>query len=248
MAVESNENKAQQQQAYHIYAQMSKTFFSYKKPADGKAYAFVNIMYHDGRLSLHFKRGITSENVLDLTCYLSAAKAFDTSRLLEGIMGRRREAYAAGKNYQSDEVYKIPTSSFRDGQEVATGFLLIDTEMYDGIPRLRLSYHDIDKNDTIEVVFNSRIPSGEIEFSTGLDFKIDYADIEAYEFVTTFKELQDPLIPMIYRIQDSAVSAITKYISACFKNLNGRNINQQNGGYNGNTTTYGGDEYSDLPY
>lgn len=247
MAVESNENKSQQ--AYHIYAQMSKTFFSYKKPADGKAYAFVNIMYHDGRLSLRFKRGITSENVLDLTCYLSAAKAYDTSRLLEGIMGRRREAYAAGKNYQSDEVYKIPTSSFREGQEVATGYLMIDTEMYDGIPRLRLSYHDVEKNDTIEVVFNSRVPSGEIEFSTGLDFKIDYADIEAYEFVTTFKELQDPLIPMIYRIQDSAVTAITKYISACFKNLNGGN--RPSGGYNNSSGTpnYGGEEeYSELPY
>ena len=44
MAVESNENKSNQ--VYHLYAQMSKTFFSYKKPADGKAYAFVNIMYH----------------------------------------------------------------------------------------------------------------------------------------------------------------------------------------------------------
>ena len=94
MAVESNENKPNQ--VYHLYAQMSKTFFSYKKPADGKAYAFVNIMYHDGKLTLRFKRGITSENVLDLTCYLSPAKAYDTARLLEGIMGRRREAYPAG--------------------------------------------------------------------------------------------------------------------------------------------------------
>ena len=247
MAVESNENK-QQQQPYHLYVQMSKTFFSYKKPADGKAYAFVNIMYHDGKLTLRFKRGITSENVLDLTCYLSAAKAFDVSRILEGIMGRRREAYAAGKNYQSDEVYKIPTSSFREGQEVATGYLMIDTEMYDGIPRLRLSYHDIEKNDTIEVVFNSRVPSGEIEASTGLDFKIDYADIEAYEFVTTFKELQDPLVPMIYKIQDSAVSAITKYFSACFKNFGSGNRPSNGGGYNNSPSFGGDDEYSESPF
>lgn len=244
MAVESNENKSNQ--VYHLYAQMSKTFFSYKKPADGKAYAFVNIMYHDGKLTLRFKRGITSENVLDLTCYLSPAKAYDTSRLLEGIMGRRREAYAAGKNYQSDEVYKIPTSSYRDGQEVPTGYLMIDTEMYDGIPRLRLSYHDLEKNDSIEVVFNSRVPSGEIEASTSLDFKIDYADIEAYEFVTTFKELQDPLIPMIYRMQDSAVNTITKYISTCFKNFH--SAGNRSGGYN-NSSNYGGEEeFTDSPF
>lgn len=245
MAVESNENK--QAQAYHLYAQMSKTFFSYKKPADGKAYAFVNIQYHDGKMTLRFKRGITSENVLDLNCYLSAAKAYDTARILEGIMGRRREAYAAGKNYQSDEVYKIPTSSYRDGQEVATGYLRIDTEMYDGIPRLKITYFDVEKNDSIEIVFNSRVPSGEIEASTNSDFKIDYADIEAYEFVTTFKELQDPLIPMIYRIQDAAVNSLTKYISACFRNLsNGR---PSNGGYNNNSSSFGGDEeFTDSPF
>lgn len=238
MAVESNENKPNS--AYHLYAQMSKTFFSYKKPADGKAYALMNIQYHDGKIMLHFKRGITSENVLDLNCYLPAAKAYDVSRILEGIMGRRREAFAAGKNYQSDEVYKIPTTSFRDGQEVPTGFLMIDTEMYDGIPRLRLTYNDSEKNDSIEIVFNSRVPSGEIEVSTNLDYKIDYADIEAYDFVVTFKELQNPMIPMIYRMQDAAVNSITRYISSCFRN-NG-NIRQPNS-YNGGSSNYGGSSY-----
>ena len=161
-------------------------------------------------------------------------------------MGRRREAYAAGKNYQSDEVYKIPTSAYRDGQEVPTGYLMIDTEMYDGIPRLRLSYHDLEKNDSIEVVFNSRVPSGEIEASTNHEFKIDYADIEAYEFVTTFKELQDPLVPMMYRMQDAAVNTITKYISACFKNLH--SAGNRSGGYN-NSSNYGGEEeFSDSPF
>jgi hypothetical protein len=233
---------------YHLNVQMSRTFFSYKKPGDGGAYALMYVTYYNGMISLHFKRGITSENVLDLNCYLNDGKAYDLSRLLEGIMGRRREAYAAGKNYQSDEVYKIPTSSFREGQEVATGYLMIDTEMYDGIPRLRLSYHDIEKNDTIEVVFNSRVPSGEIEASTGLDFKIDYADIEAYEFVTTFKELQDPLIPMIYKIQDSAVSAITKYFSACFKNFGSGNRPSNGGGYNNSPSFGGDDEYGESPF
>lgn len=246
MAVESNENRSQSNQTYHLYAQMSKTFFSYKKPADGKAYAFVNIQYHDGKMTLRFKRGITSENVLDLNCYLSPAKAFDTARILEGIMGRRREAYAAGKNYQSDEAYKIPTSSYRDGQEVATGYLRIDTEMYDGIPRLRITYFDNEKNDSIEIVFNSRVPSGEIEASTSNEFKIDYADIEAYEFVTTFKELQDPLIPMIYRIQDAAVNTLTKYISTCFRNLSGRQPNTS--GYSGGSSYGGDEEFTESPF
>ena len=123
---------------------------------------------------------------------------------------------------------------------------MIDTEMYDGIPRLRLSYHDLEKNDSIEVVFNSRVPSGEIEASTNLDFKIDYADIEAYEFVTTFKELQDPLVPMMYRMQDAAVNTITKYISACFKNFH--STGNRSSGYN-NSSNYGGEEeFSDSPF
>lgn len=239
MAVESYENKQNYQQ-YHLYAQMTKTYFSYKKPADGKAYAFVNVLYYNDKLMLKFKRGITSENVLDLNCYLPTAKAYDVSRILEGIMGRRREAYMAGKNYQSDEYCKIPTSSFRDGQEVATGFLIIDTEMYDGIPRLKLTYTDIEKNDSIEVVFNSRVPSGAIESSSNGDFKIDYADIEAYDFVTTFKELQNPIIPMVYRIQDAAVNSITKYISSCFRNFNGGNKynKSSSSGYNSDNSGY----------
>jgi len=239
MAVESNETK--RNGVYHLNVQMSDTMFSYKKPADGKAYAFVNINYFDGKVTLHFKRGITSENVLDLNCYLQSAKAFDVARILEGIMGRRREAYAAGKNYQSDEVYKIPTTSFRDGKEIPTGTLIIDTEMYDGIPRLRLTYNDIEKNDSIEVVFNSRVPSGEIETSTNLDYKIDYADIAAYEFVTTFKEVVSSTVSIAYRIADAAVNSISKYISSCFRNGN-------NGGHSapsgyGGSSNYGGSSY-----
>ena len=72
------------------------------------------------------------------------------------------------------------------------------------------------------------------------------ADIEAYEFVTTFKELQDPLVPIMYRMQDAAVNTITKYISTCFKNFH--SAGNRSGGYN-NSSNYGGEEeFSDSPF
>ena len=140
---------------YHLNVQMSRTFFSYKKPGDGSAYALMYVTYYNGMISLHFKRGITSENVLDLNCYLNDGKAYDLSRLLEGIMGRRRVAYENGQMYDADDVIRVPTTSFRDGKEVATGVLVIDTEMYDGIPRIRVSYTDSEKNvDLIRSLLN----------------------------------------------------------------------------------------------
>lgn len=110
--------------------------------------------------------------------------------------------------------------------------------MYDGIPRVKISYTDYEKNDTIEVVFNSRVPNGKIEATCKVN-NIDYADIQAFEFVNVIKELQDPLIPMVYRIQDAAVNSITRYISSCFSGRQGGNkgdtasYNQNAGGNSG---------------
>ena len=103
--------------------------------------------------------------------------------------------------------------------------------MYDGIPRIRVSYTDFDKNDTVEIVFNSRVPNGAIEAKAKAN-NIDYADIAAFEFVNILKEVQNPLVPIMYRIQDSAVNAITRYISACFGNRGGTN-----GGFRTNNGT-----------
>lgn len=210
----ADENRNNQQ--YHLYAQLSKTFFSYKKPSD-TGYAMMYIQYHNGMLTLKFRRAITSENKLELSCYLPDGKAYDLAHLLEGIMARRRDAYANGVNYDADEVIKVPCSAFREGKDVNTGLLVIDTEMYDGIPRIRVSYTDFEKNDTVEIVFNSRVPNGAIEAKAKAN-NIDYADIAAFEFINILKEVQNPLVPIMYRIQDSAVSAITKYISSCFGN------------------------------
>lgn len=218
---------------YHLGVQMSPTYFSYKKPGDNGAYAFMYVNYYNGMTTLHFKRGITSENVLDLNCYLNGGKAFELSRLLEGMMARRRDAYIAGQPYDADEVIKIPCTSLRSGTEVSVGLLVVDTEMYDGIPRIRFSYTDNEKQDTIEIVLNARVPNGQIEAKFKQNM-IDYADIQAFELVNTLKELQDPIIPMVYRIQDAAVNSITKYISACFGNRGGRNdsvVTNAGGGY-----------------
>lgn len=206
-------------QPYHLYAQLSKTFFSYKKPSD-TGYAMMYIQYHNNMLTLKFRRAITSENKLELNCYLPDGKAYDLACLLEGIMARRRDAYMNGVNYDADEIIKVPCSAYRDGKDVNTGLLVIDTEMYDGIPRIRVSYTDFEKNnETVEIVFNSRVPNGAIEAKAKAN-KIDYADIAAFEFINILKEVQNPLVPIMYRIQDSAVNTITRYISACFGNRN----------------------------
>ena len=120
---EETQNKSNQ---YHLYAQLSKTFFSYKKPSD-TGYAMMYIQYHNGMLTLKFRRAITSENKLEVSCYLPEGKAYDLAHLLEGIMARRRDAYINGVNYDSDEVIKVPCSAYRDGKDVNTGLLVIDT-------------------------------------------------------------------------------------------------------------------------
>lgn len=215
----ADENTPAKKTAYHMYAQLSKTYFSYKKPGDDKAYAFMYVQYHNNMLTLHFRKSITSENTVDLNCYLPDAKAYDLANLFEGMMARRRVAYENGQNYDSDEVIKCPIVSYRDGKDVAVGLLVIDTEMYDGIPRVRISYTDNEKNDTVEIVFNSRVPSGAIEAKAKAN-KIDFADIAALELSTVLKELQNPLVPIMYRFTDAAVNSITRYISACFGNRN----------------------------
>lgn len=216
MATTTANNERSSNNFYHLSAQVSETFFSYKKPSDGKAYAFMYVNMYDSFLKLHFKKGITSENVVDLDCHLGSAKAYDLANWLEGFMARRRDAYMNGKPYDSDEIIKIPTTKLDAGVETPVGLLTVDTEMFDGIPRLRITYTDNEKNESVEVVFNSRVPNGSIETNRASDIKIDYADISAFKFVTTFKELQDPLVPIMYRFQDAALTTLTKFISRCF--------------------------------
>ena len=201
---------------YHLSAQVSDTFFSYKKPADGKAYAMMYVKMYDNRVSLHFKRGITADNVVDLDCHMHEAKAYDIAQWLEGFMARRRDAYMADKPYDADEMIKVPITSFRNGTEVPVGLLVIDTEMIEGIPRLRVTYTDNEKNESIEIVFNKRVTNGSIEMSVPNQFKLDYADVGAFKVVTTLKELQNPLVPLIYKFQDAALSTTIKFISRCF--------------------------------
>lgn len=218
------EENTQKKSVYHLYTPLSRTYFSYKKPGDDKAYAFMYLQYHNNMLTFRFRKSVTSENTIDLSCYLPDSKVFEISNLFEGMMARRRVAFENGQNYDSDEVIKCPITKFNEGKDVAVGLLVIDTEMYDGIPRVRISYTDNEKNDTVEIVFNSRIPSGAIE-AKAKAANIDYADIAAFELVNTLKELQNPLVPIMYRFTDAAVSSLTKYISACFGNRNSNNAN-----------------------
>lgn len=239
----AEEKKYPSNSFYHLSAQVSDTYFSYKKPSDGKAYAMMYIKMYDNRISLHFKRGITPDNVVDLDCHLHEAKAYDLAQWLEGFMARRRDAYLIDKPYDADEIIKIPTTSMRNGTEVPVGILVIDTEMIEGIPRLRVTYTDNEKNDSIEIVFNKRVPNGSIEMSRPNSFKIDYADVSAYKFVTTLKELQNPIVPLMYKLQDAALSTTIKFISRCFAKNDAKNNNkpgwQPRSNYN--NKTYGGE-------
>lgn len=206
------EQNGTKQGTYHLYAQVSKPYFSYKKPGDGNAYSMMIPQINNGNLTLKFTKSITTENRLDITCYLPYSRTMDIANILEGIMARRRDAFAKNQQYSTSEAYKIPISSFVSGKEELVGSLTIDTIMIDGTPRLRISYHQNDKNDSVEIVFCERPSSGEISASSTLE-KIDYYDIGAYGFTTLIRAIQEPIPMIFYHMLDSLSNSLTKYIS-----------------------------------
>lgn len=238
---QNNENKRVN---YDIYAPISRPFFSYKKPGDGNAYAMVVPQIHSHIVTLRFTKSITSENRIDLNCYLSPAKLQDFVNILEGIMARRRDTFAKQEYYSSNEAYKIPVTRFINGKEESIGSLTIDTELIDGISRLRITYFENEKNDSVEIVFNERVP-GEAPSGTENYTKIDYGDIQAFAFVTLMKEVISANTSITYGIVNSAVSAITRYISACFSNRNNGGVSSNNN-YRNNNRNNSNDNYSDY--
>ena len=233
---------------YDIYASVSKPFFSYKKPGEGNSYCMMYPQVHSHTITLKFTKAITSENRLDLTCYLTPAKLQDFVNILEGIMARRREAFANREYYSSDEAFKIPVTSFIGGKEETVGALTIDTELIDGISRLRITYYQNDKNDSVEIVFNERLTSEETSGTTEFN-KIDYSDIQAFAFVTLMKDLITPQTSIMYGMINSAVGSITRYISACFTNSRGGNggfKSANNNGYKPSNQGSSNDNYSDY--
>ena len=42
-----------------MYAPLSKTYFSYKKPGDDKAYAYMYLQYHNSMVTFHFRKYIS---------------------------------------------------------------------------------------------------------------------------------------------------------------------------------------------
>ena len=233
---------------YDIYASVSKPFFSYKKPGEGNSYCMMYPQVHSHTITLKFTKAITSENRLALTCYLTPAKLQDFVNILEGIMARRREAFANREYYSSDEAFKIPVTSFIGGKEETVGALTIDTELIDGISRLRITYYQNDKNDSVEIVFNERLTSEETSGTSDFN-KIDYSDIQAFAFVTLMKDLITPQTSIMYGMINSAVGSITRYISACFTNSRGGNSgfkSSNNNGYKPSNQNNSNDNYSDY--
>lgn len=243
-----NTNNETRRTNYDLYANVSRPFFSYKKPGDGNAYAMVVPQIHSHIITLKFTKSITSENRIDLMCYLTPAKLHDFVNILEGIMARRRDAFASHNYYSTDEAFKIPVTTFVNGKEESVGMLTIDTELIDGISRLRITYFQNDKNESVEIVFNERTSNEDITGTLAYD-KIDFGDIGAFNFVLMMKELIGPQSSIMYGMINSAVSSITKYISACFSNRNngggfsrssGNNYHKpsSNNGDNGSNNNY----------
>lgn len=241
-----NENTNNNRRAnYDIYANVSRPFFSYKKPGDGNAYCMMVPQIHSHIITLKFTKCITSENRVDLTCYLSPSKLEDFVNILEGMMARRRDAFASKNYYTTDEAYKIPVTRYSEGKEVSVGSVTIDTEMIDGISRLRITYYDAEKNDSVEIVFNERLPN-EMASGTSKIESIDYSDIQAFAFVSLMKDLISPNTSIIYGIVNSAVSSITKYISACFSNSRNGNSGRTGGYSNNSRPSSDNNNYSDY--
>lgn len=221
---QNNENRRVN---YDIYSPVSRPFFSYKKPGDGNAYCMMVPQLHSHIITLKFTKSITSENRIDLTCYLSPSKLQDFVNILEGIMARRRDAFASHNYYATDEAFKIPVTRFTNGKEEAVGALTIDTELIDAIARLRITYFDNEKNDSVEIVFNERLPADSPSGTTNIE-SIDYSDIQAFAFVALMKELISPSTSILYGIVNSAVGSLTRYISACLSNRGGNSNNNNN--------------------
>lgn len=240
-----NQNNENRRVNYDIYAPVSRPFFSYKKPGDGNAYCMLVPQIHSNLITLRFTKSITSENRLDLTCYLSQAKLHDFVNILEGIMARRRDAFASHNYYATDEAFKIPVTRYSNGKEESVGALTIDTELIDGISRLRITYFENEKNDSVEIVFNERLPDNSSTGTTNLD-TIDYSDIQAFAFVSLMKELISANTSILYGVVNSAVGAITRYISACFSNSRNGGSSHNNYRNNNSSSSSSSDNYSDY--
>jgi hypothetical protein len=198
--------------AYHLYAPISKPYFSYKKPGESGSYSMLIPQIHSGNLTLKFTKFITSENRLDINCYLPYSRMIDFSNILEGIMARRRDSFAKNEPYSTSETFKIPVCSYLNGKEEQIGNLTIDTELIDGVPKLRITYFQNDKNDGVSIVFNDIVSVNKISASTKL-VNLDYADVGAFGFVVLMKSLQEPLTMIMYHMLDATASSITRFVS-----------------------------------
>lgn len=219
---------------YHLYANTSRPFFSFKKPAEGQsAHNRLEVQVHNGNIQMKFTRFITNENQTQLICWMPDYRVHDLCYILGGIIARRRVAYEKGENYSTDEVWTFPVVSFQNGQERETGFLRVDTELIDGVPRIRLTYRDDDANDSIEIVFCDRKPTTEVK--GGNLEQIDYVDARLFKFYDLLDNIvNDPQTMIMYHMADSLMGAITKYIGACFRGSSNNNQNNGNGYRNNN--------------
>lgn len=227
--------------SYHLYAPASKPFFSYKKPSDGNSYSMMIPQIHNGNITLKFQRRITPENTLDLQCYLPMPRVRELRHVLAGIIGRRQLAYEKGELYDTNESWNFPVCSFFGGTETHIGDLKLDTELIDGIPRIRMIYRQNDVNDEIEIVFNDRSTSSEVK-GTGELPKVDIIDGWLFHFFDVIDEIAtDPLYMMMYNMIDAAVSNIGKSTFNIVSSLLGKGGSQKGG--NSRPTASVPDEY-----
>lgn len=231
---------------YHLSSPISKPIFSAERPSQN-GYSMVIPQIFDGNLYLKFTKSITSENKIELSCYLNQSKLNDIANILEGIMARRRDAFNNKQSYDATERYVIPITKFsQDGVEKQVGSFNIDTPYVNNIPRLKIEYCDIEKSESVSIIFKDRVSEKGIEKSA--DFEtIDLEDVSAYYFTLMLKQCIDPSTNILYYMLDSLLSNINKTI---YSLLNGRRQNDyQNNGYNRNNNEYNGNSqnsYSDM--
>lgn len=219
--------------SYHLYAPLTRPFFSYKKPSDGNSYSMMIPQVHNNNVTFKFQRRITPENTLDLTCYMPMNRVRELRHVFAGIIGRRQSAYENGKPYNTDEAWSFPVCSFFGGTEQQIGDFKIDTEIIDGVPRIRIIYHQNDVNDEVEIVFNDRVTSSEITGMGELP-KVDLADGFLFHFYDILDNIStNPMYLMMYNLIDAATSAVGKSVYNIVNSLIGGNKNKQSS-YNNN--------------
>lgn len=195
-------------------------------------YTNLRINYWSNMVLLKFSKRMSEENVLELTCFLSSMRVVELGHMLEGMMGRRRDAFMNDQPYSEDS-FRIPLTKFDKNINMDTevGDLTVATELVDGIPRVKLTYYEAKADKRIDVVFYTREVINVATSSFNDAVKIDIHDVGIYLFLEQIKLGNKTETTFGYNTANAIVNAVSKF-------FNKGNDSGGGGGYDNNRSGY----------